>query len=188
MKVQPSSALTAVRVTQVEHKWQSNHYKVEDGSRGHWGKADRREGKQVSPPRQTGSLALSEGAPAGGRDFGSLISVRVSEAVKCGGKPKPWGRAQMVERSQGCKRSSALKGVRWLFHLRWRRSAKVTWCTKDGHCVDWQTLEDGVNAILHTSIQPKQKDDKADITRESRVAGLGSPSSPWDGRLRNWTH
>lgn len=99
----------AVKVIQVGHKWQSNHYKVrvEKGGR-----------KSRFLFRQTGSLALSEGVPARGLHFGSLISVRVSEAVKCGGKPKPWGRAQMVERSQDCKRSSTLKGVRWLFHLR----------------------------------------------------------------------
>lgn len=35
--------------------------------------------------------------------------MRVSEAMKCGGKGKPWGRPQTVQRSQGCKRSFALK-------------------------------------------------------------------------------
>lgn len=29
--------------------------------------------------------------------------------MKGGGQPKPWGRAQMVERSQGCKQSSTLR-------------------------------------------------------------------------------
>lgn len=29
--------------------------------------------------------------------------------MKCGGKPEPRGRAQMVEGSQGCERSSTLR-------------------------------------------------------------------------------
>lgn len=113
VKVQLSSALKAVKVGQVGHKWQSNHNKVRTESEG----GGKTREKSWCLLRQTGSLALSEGVPAGGQHFWSLISVRVSEAMKCGGKPKPWGRAQMVERSQGCKRSSTLKGVRWLFHL-----------------------------------------------------------------------
>lgn len=115
VKVQQSSTLKAVKVVQVGHKWQSNHYKVRTdcGSGG----GGTQEKKSWFLLWQTGSLALSEGDPARGQHFGSLISVRVSEAMKCGGKPKPWGGAQMVERSQDCKQSSTLKGVRWLFHL-----------------------------------------------------------------------
>lgn len=114
--------------------------------------------------RPTGSLALSEGVPARGRHFGSLISVRVSEAMKCGGKPKPWGRAQMVERSQELQTEFHFKRGQMAFSS----PLKVTWCTKDRHCVDWQMLEDRVNAILHKSMRPKQKDNKAEITCESK--------------------
>lgn len=96
VKVQPSSTLKALKVIQVGHKWQSNHYKVKMKS-GHWGGRQTQEKKSWFLLRQTGSLALSEGVPVGGWDFRILISVRVSEAMKCGAKPQPWGRAQMVE-------------------------------------------------------------------------------------------
>lgn len=72
------------------YNWQSNHYKVRTfGGGGGGGRKRRRAGFS---PRQTRSLALSEGVPAGGQDFGSLISVRVSEAVKCGGQTQTMGK------------------------------------------------------------------------------------------------
>lgn len=91
----------ALKVIQVGRKWQSNHYKVKMKS-GHGG--GQTQGKKSwFLLRQTGSLALSEGVPVGGWGFRILISVRVSEAMKCGAKPQPWGRAQMVEWSQSCR-------------------------------------------------------------------------------------
>lgn len=83
---------------------------------GGWGWGAKEE--ELVSPQTNRVISTFRGSPSKGVALWSLISVRVSEAMKCGGKPKPWGRAQMVERSQDCKQSSTLKGVRWLFHLR----------------------------------------------------------------------
>lgn len=116
VKVQPSSALKAVKVIQVGHKWQSNHYKVRTESGGGGG-ADAREEELVSP--QTNRvISTFRGSPSKGS---ALWEFDLSESVW---SHEMWGQTQTMGKSTNGR---AITGLQAELHFKRGQMAFSSW-------------------------------------------------------------
>lgn len=142
---------------------------------GGWGWGAKEE--ELVSPQTHRVISTFRGSPSKGA---ALWEFDLSESVW---SHEMWGQTQAMGKGTNGR---TITGLQTEFHFKRGQMAfssplKVTWCTKDRRCVDWQMLEDRVNAILHKSMRPKQKDNKAEIKCESKSSRT-CLRFPWDRR------